>query len=102
MSTINIDDLCEPITVIVGGKEYVVNDISRETGRKMDALQNAAEEGADTLAPLVGIMAEVLGADEADINKLGMRHLTLLVTHVMKTINEELEGKNAPKVVVAK
>jgi len=101
MPKINIDELCEPIEVIVGGKTYTVEDISRETAKKMEATGEKTKDSTD-LDPLVGIMAEVLGADKADIAKLGMRKLLLLVTKVMGAVNEEIEGKNVPKAVPVK
>jgi len=101
MPSINIDELCEPIEVTVGGKTYTVEDISRETAKKMETLGTASKEAND-LDPLVDVMSEVLGADPADIAKLGMRHLLMLVTHVMDTVNEEIAGKNVPEVAVAK
>ncbi len=141
MPKINIDELCEPIEVRVGEKDYTIKDISRETAKKMGklgvkadniqadikiqtALVSDAEMSNDTvnadkartkLATLVklaesddsademsGLMCEILGAEKADIDKLGMRKLMLLVTQVMKVINEEIEGKNVPKVVAKK
>ena len=101
MPKINIDDLCEPIEVTVGGKAYTVVDISRDTSKKMEALGKANKGTAD-LDPLVTVMAEVLGAPEEEVAKLGMRKLLMLVTKVMGAINEEIEGKNAPKAAVTK
>lgn len=101
MPKIDIDALCEPIEVTVGGKIYNVEDISRETAKKMEDIGEQTK-GTTDLEPLVGIMSEVLGADKADIAKLGMRKLLLLVTKVMGAINEELEGKNVPKAVATK
>lgn len=101
MPKINIDELCEPIEVTVGGKDYTIEDISRETAKKMEVTGEKTKDSTD-LDPLVGLMAEVLGADKADIDKLGMRKLLLLVTKVMGTINEEIEGKNVPKAAVTK
>ncbi len=141
MPKINIDDLIEPIEVTVGGKVYIVDDISRDLAKKItkssrkaeeaqdaiviqtaykkaaeligdaEALKEAiaklktlvhAAEDMDTMEPMVLTMTEVLGADKADIAALGMRKLLMLITKVMGAINEELEGKNAPKVVATK
>jgi hypothetical protein len=96
MTKINIDELCQPIEVVVGGKTYSVEDISRETAKKMEAIGAGTKDSTD-LNPLAELMAEVLGADKADIAKLGMRKLLMLVTKVMGAVNEEIEGKNAPK-----
>lgn len=101
MPKINIDELVAPIEVTVGGKTYKVEDISQKLSRKMEAIGKQSE-GSSDLSPLSGIMAEVLGADKADIDKLGMRKLLMLVTRVMGVINEEFEGKNVPKAVAAK
>lgn len=141
MTKINIDELCEPIEVTVGGKNYTIVDISKETAKKMgklgvksDAIQEdiklqtalistavpAGDEEAvgkaraeiaklvklaesdDSAAEMSALMCEILGAEKADIDKLGMRKLMLLVTQVMKVVNEEIEGKNVPKAAVTK
>jgi len=102
---INIDELCEPIEVTVGGKVYTIDDISRDVAQKMEAINAKPDEGKSTganLGAMAELMAEILGADQADMAKLGMRKLTRLIVGVMSIINEELEGKNVPKVVVAK
>jgi len=101
MPKINIDDLCEPIEVTVGGKTYIVLDISRETAKKMETIGEKTK-GTTDLEPLVGIMSEVLGAEKSDIAKLGMRKLLKLVTKVMGAINEEIEGKNSPEAAPVK
>ena len=101
MPEINIDELCEPIEVTVGGKNYTVEDISQELAKKMETVGEKSKDSAD-LGALVNIMAEVLGAEKAEIAKLGMRKLLMLVTKVMGAVNEEIEGKNAPKVVAPK
>ena len=101
MPKINIDELCEPIEITVGGKNYTVEDISRETARKMEKVGENTKDSTD-LAPLAELMAEVLSAQKEDIAKLGMRKLLMLVTKVMGTVNEEIEGKNVPKVGAVK
>ena len=101
MPKINIDALCEPIEVTVGGKTYTVDDISREVAKKMEVIGEQTRDTTD-LDSLVSVMSEVLGADETDIAKLGMRKLLLLVTKVMGAINEELAGKNVPEVAATK
>ena len=141
MSKINIDELCEPIEVTVGGKTYTVDDISRELAKKMakiteksDAIgvelekatrfmqvaekaddvagvETAAEQitklnkefnDIDNFEELSTMATDILNAEKADIAKLGMRKLMRLVKEVMETINEELAGKNVPKVVATK
>ena len=101
MPKINIDELVEPIEVTVGGKTYTLVDISRETAKKMESIGEKTK-GSSDLDPLVGVMSEVLGAEKADIAKLGMRKLLMLVTKVMTAINEEIEGKNALKAEAVK
>ncbi len=98
MPAINIDELVEPIGVTVGGKTYTVEDISRETARKMASIKET-EDNVDTLTTA---MTEVLGAKREDIEKLGMRKLLKLVTMLLNTVNDEVEGKNAPKAVPKK
>ena len=141
MPEINIDDLCEPIEVTVGGKTYTVEDISRETAKKMSRIteksdeikvrlekatrlmqdaektssvadvEKAAEQitelnkefnNVDNFEELSVMAADMLNADKAEIAKLGMRKLMRLIKELMGTINEELEGKNVPKVVATK
>lgn len=101
MPKINIDELCEPIEITVGGKTYTVEDISRETAKKMEQVGAKTKDSTD-LDPLANLMAEVLGAQKEDIAKLGMRKLLMLVTKVMGAVNEEIEGKNVPKAGAAK
>ncbi len=100
MTKINIDELVEPIEVVVGGKEYTLDDIPQALTKKM--MELGKDEDADNTEQLAAIMAEILKADKADIAKLGMRKLTMLVKKVMDTINEELEGKNAQGVAVTR
>jgi len=78
-----------------------VEDVPRDMAMRMQKLGVDAEKDGD-IGPLADIMAEVLGADKADIAKLGMRKLSLLVRRFMDIITEELEGKNVPKAVAAK
>ena len=101
MPKINIDELCEAIVVTVGGKTYTVDDIPPDLAKRMEKVGEQVKDTTDVTA-LADIMAEVLGADKADIAKLGMRKLLRLVTEVMGTVNEELEGKNVPKAVPTK
>jgi len=141
MPKINIDELCEPIEVTVGGKTYTVEDISRDTAKKMakiteksddikvrlekatrlmqvaEKTNSAAdvEKGAEQITKLnkefnnidnfeeLSVMAaDMLNADKAEIAKLGMRKLMRLIKELMDTVNEELEGKNVPKVAATK
>ena len=101
MPKINIDELVEPIEVTVGGITYSVEDISRETAKKMETI-GAETEGTSNVEPLIDIFVEILGAKREDIAKLGMRKLLRLVTAVMGTISAEVEGKNVPKVAPTK
>jgi len=101
MPKLNIDEMCEPIVIVVGKKEYTVEDIPRDMAIRMQKLGEKAEKDGD-IGPLADLMAEVLGADKADIAKLGMRKLTMLVRRFMDVITVELEGKNVPKAVVTK
>ena len=104
MPKINIDELCEPIEVTVGGKVYKLDDISRETAKKMDQAGRKAEaddSGANFNA-LSDVMAEILGAPKEDMMALGIRKLLRLTKELMGTINEEIEGKNVQKAVPTK
>jgi len=100
MSKINIDELCEPIEVTVGGKTYTVDDISQETAGKMSKM--GGDEANEDPKLVSEILIEILHANKADINKLGLRKRTMLILRLMEIINEELEGKNVPKAVLKK
>lgn len=109
MPKINIDELVEPIEVTVGGKDYTIEDISPKIAKKMaeisDDAQKAQDEGKEVVASdteaMIGIMAEIMGADKAELSKLGMRKRLMLITQIMRTISEEVEAKNVPEVAVA-
>ena len=101
MLKINIDELCEPIEVTVGGKQYTIVDISRETAKRMEDAGKQSQDSTD-LDPIANLMAEVLGADEADMATLGVRKLLRLVTEVMGNINGELEAKKSPEAAQTK
>ena len=107
MPKINVDELCEPIEVTVGGKVYVVEDIAPETARLMEEAGRRAEaakddvntkKANDDLSAAIGML---LGAPPEDIAKLGMRKRLAIITGVMGVIQKEAEGKNAPKAAVA-
>ncbi len=110
MPKINIDELVEPIEVTVGGKMYTIDDISPEIAEKMSKISVEAQRALDakeTANPddtkvMTDIMAEIMGADKAELAKLGMRKRLMLVTRIMGVINEELEAKNAPEVAATK
>jgi len=110
---INIDDAVKPIEITVGGKNYIVEDISRDIMTKMSKMARKAQLAEDaakiainagkepeedqSITEMANIMAEIMGAEPNDIVKLGMRKLNTLITRFMQTLNEELEGKNVPK-----
>ncbi len=120
MPEINIDDLVEPIKVTVGGKTYTIADISPEMADEMakiskdaeiaeKAAKKAVEAGEDpalanpnNTKAMMAIMTKMLGATKEAMAKLGMRKRLMLMKLVMETINEEIEGKNAPKDAAAK
>jgi len=101
---INIDELCEPIEITVGGKTYKLEDISRETAKKMDQASKKAEndDSGTSFSALSDIMAEILGAPKEDMRALGIRKLLRLTKELMDTINGEIEGKNVQKAVPTK
>lgn len=110
MPKINIDDLVEPIEVTVGGKTYTVTDISPKLANEMakiSTVAKAAEDAGKDPDPtdtdaMMTVMAKMLGAPKEEMVKLGMRKRLMLMKSVMGLINEEIEGKNAPKVAAAK
>ena len=102
MKTINIDEECEPIQVIVGGKEYTIIDISNETAQKMRNAGDLDETSDAADKATVGILADILSAQPEEIAKLGFRKRMLLVTRIATMLSEDIEGKNAPKAVAAK
>jgi len=69
---INIDELCEPIEVTIGGKEYTFEDIPQATAKKMTALGKTADdievsikdaEQRLTLAKLKGVPEVIKGVE---------------------------------------
>ena len=97
MSKINIDELCEPIEIVVGGKTYKVEDISPETAAKMTKIKDGDDDEV-----MLGILAEILGAETKDLVSLGLRKRNMLAVRLMDTINDELKAKNVPEVAVKK
>lgn len=75
MPKINIDEIVQPIEITVGGKEYTVEDIPRETvremsrlGNKSDTLERAIKEAEETLSQIIkteGAAAEIESATKA-------------------------------------
>ncbi|MDD4984333.1 MAG: hypothetical protein PHQ43_00890 [Dehalococcoidales bacterium] len=100
MLTVNVDQLCEPIEVILGGKTYVVEDIPQNIAKRMAALSQSTNE--DDAAPMVDILAEILGADKKDIKGLGIRKLGMTIKGLFDIVNNEVEAKNVPKAVPTK
>ncbi len=76
MTKINIDKLCEPIEVIVGGKDYTLDDIPQATARKMARLGKAAD---DIEAAIKDASARLVSAKLQG------------VPEVIKEINDELK-----------
>jgi len=101
MPKINIDELCEPIVLIVGGKEYTIVDISQELAERMTKIGKNAGEVTDVKI-MVDILSEVLNANKDDIAQLGIRKIGATIQNIFNVINGELEAKNAPKVEVKK
>lgn len=100
MPKMNIDIMCEPIEITVGGKEYIVVDIPPETADKMAKVdEKGGEENSKRTAE---ILVEILGAQMPDIVKLGMRKRTMLIIKLMDFINKELEAKNVLEAEVKK
>ena len=109
MPTINIDELVEPVEVIVGGETYTVEDIPQATAKKMNAIgaeaKKAEEEGDledDSTDQMAAILAEILGAPPEAIAALGMRKLLKLMTVLMETLTDEVVGKNSQEVAAVK
>ena len=69
--------------------------------KQLLALQKK-EEDSSIFTYMVDIMSGILSADKADIAKLGIRKLTLLIQRIMSVVNEEPEAKNVPKAAVTK
>ena len=102
MPKINIDEICEPIEITVGGKVYTVVDLPPGTAKKMAKMSEKEDfDEADT-SPVVEILTEILGADPEDMAKLGIRKLGVTMKQLFTFINEEVEAKNVPKVEVKK
>ena len=107
MPKINVDELCEPIEVTVGGEVYIVDDISPETAKMMeDAGRRAEKAGGDEAEAtaagedLTNAICSLLGAEKAAVDKLGMRKRLAVIRNVMGVVGSEAEGKNVPKAAV--
>jgi hypothetical protein len=102
MPKINIDEICEPIEITVGGKTYMVEDVPPNTAKKMAKMSEKEDfDEADT-SPIVGILTELLGADQEDMAKLGIRKLGVTMKQLFTVINDEVEAKNVPRAEVKK
>lgn len=76
--------------------------VAADKAEKQLAELQEKEDGSNALEYMSTIMSDVLNADKADMAKLGLRKITMLVTKVMGAVNDEVEGKNVPKAVVKK
>jgi len=102
MPKINIDELCEPIEVTVGGKTYTVEDIPPSVAKKMAKMSEKEDFDESDTSPIVGILTELLGAKPDDMAKLGIRKLGATIKQIFTIVNEEVEAKNVPKAEVKK
>lgn len=101
MIEVNIDEICEPIRITVGGKTYTVEDIDTGVAKRMEQVGKEAEESGDANAMKM-LLAEILGADASDIEKLGVRKIGKTLRKLIGIITEEVEGKNVPEAAVVK
>ena len=104
MPTINIDELVEPIEVIVGGETYIVEDIPQSVAKRINAIGIAAIKAEadgvaddDSSEKMAEVMADILGAKPESIKALGMRKLLKLTTTITGTLTDEVSGKNSPE-----
>jgi len=102
MPKINIDEICEPIEITVGGKTYTVADIPPDTAKRMADLSKKEDYDESDTTPIVTMLTEILGATNEDIAKLGIRKLGITMKQIFTVINDEVEAKNVPKVEVKK
>jgi len=102
MPKINIDEICEPIEITVGGKTYKVEDIPPNTAKRMADLSKKDDYDESDTTPIVTILTELLGATTEDMAKLGIRKLGVTTKQLFTVINDEVEAKNVPKVEVKK
>uniref|UniRef100_A0A6M3M8M8 Tail assembly chaperone n=1 Tax=viral metagenome TaxID=1070528 RepID=A0A6M3M8M8_9ZZZZ len=102
MPKINIDEICEPIEITVGGKTYIVVDVPPDTARKMAKMSEKEDFDETDTSPIVNILTELLGATPEDMAKLGIRKLGVTMKQLFTVINDEVEAKNVPKVEVKK
>ncbi len=102
MPKINIDEICEPIEITVGGKTYIVEDIHPVIAKKMAEMSEKDDFDESDMSPVAAVLIELLGAEPDDIVKLGIRKLGATIKQIFTVVNDEVEAKNVPKVEVKK
>ena len=65
MPKINIDELCKPIEVTVGGKDYTLEDIPQETVKKMVKLGNVANKIQENIKETTELMEKAKTAGDS-------------------------------------
>ena len=102
MPKINIDEICEPIEITVGGKVYIVEDIPPGVAKKMAKMSEVEDFDESDTSPVAAVLAELLGAEPSDMAKLGIRKLGITMKQLFTVVNDEVEAKNVPKAEVKK
>lgn len=114
MPKINIDEICEPIELTVGGQNYKIDDISRELMAEIQKVTRAAQiagvaaekamkEGKDVPVDhtndlaMAEILAKVLKAKPEDIKGLGTRKFNALLMEILGAVTSEMAAKNVPE-----
>ena len=102
MPKINIDEICEPIEITVGGKTYTVEDIPPDTAKRAAKMSEKEDFDESDTSPAVSMLTELLGATPEDMAKLGIRKLGVTMKQLFTVVNDEVEAKNVPKAEATK
>ncbi len=120
MPKINIDAICEPIEITVGGKDYKIEDVSREEMAEIQKVTRAAQIAAAAAEAAIKefeetgevkelpidhtndlkmaeILAKIMGAEADDIKALGTRKFNALLMEILGAVTAEITAKNVPE-----
>ncbi len=120
MPKINIDKICEPIEITVGGKDYKIEDVSREEMAEIQKVTRAAQIAAAAAEAAIKesektgeikeipvdhtndlkmavILAKIMGAEADDIKVLGTRKFNALLMEILRAVTAEITVKNVPE-----
>ncbi len=78
MPKINIDELCEPIEITVGDKEYILKDVPQEVAKRMSKLGEAADELQEEIIAVSERLKKAKEAGVSDVIDKASGHLKKL------------------------